>query len=211
MNRESKLHWRLENPGKGNKIFLFVIICTLSFLFESCINISNEELSISKASITAINSHEESMEILFDYVIDNKIYKGKIENTIYDDYGMSIDDRADIRLLDLDGDNKNEIIIKVKSLGNNLSDKCGDLHVIKADENGYIEILHQGFDWNTPDGNLLASMIIQDNRLYYTTGEREIINGENVIKTKLYQLYFYEGKPVSLEANLNEEKDYTEW
>ncbi len=196
---------------KNNECFIYYLIVLLSIFFLCACNKTDNKILLTEAHITQIESEGDYMRIYFEYIINDNAYSGEIKNTYYPDYGLSIDERAGIQLIDLDEDEIPEIIIKVKCIGNTLSNTCGELHIIKVKENGYEEILCQGDNWSVPEGKYLMSLITQDNKLYYYAGSKEVINDESVVVTKLYRLFFLDGKPYSEEASLDDNLESFEW
>ncbi len=175
---------------------------------------SNEESENSlihdNAKIVGIEEVNGESKITFKYKYGDEVFHGVIYDNIYPKYDLDIHDRVGIKTIDLDGDGIEEIVIKVNAIGNTISDRCGTLHIIKLNENGYEEILKQNTNWETPDGGYIIGLIIQNDCLYYESGWKEATENGTTINSRTYQLIIIDGEIQSIEKNLDID-DAIEW
>ena len=162
------------------------------------------------AKIVDIEEVNGESKITFKYKYGDGVFYGVIYDNIYPKYELDIHDRVGIKTIDLDGDGIEEIVIKVNAIGNTISDRCGTLHIIKLNENGYEEILKQNTNWETPDGGYIIGLIIQNDCLYYESGWKESTENGTTIYTRTYQLIIVDGEIQSIEKNLDID-DAIEW
>lgn len=167
-------------------------------------------VQVTDAKIVEIEEVNGESKITFKYKYGDGVFYGVIYDNIYPQYELDIHDRVGIKTIDLDGDGIEEIVIKVNAIGNTISDRCGTLHIIKLNENGYEEILNQNTNWETPDGGYIIGLIIQNDCLYYESGWKESTENGTTIYTRTYQLIIVDGEIQSVEKNLDID-DAIEW
>lgn len=160
--------------------------------------------SISNPNITSIRDiNNEQMEIFFSYIFDGEERMDFFISKTYPSYGVDMEDRVSVRILDMDGDGIEELIFKVNAIGNTMSELCGSLHIFKITDNGCEEILCQDSNWETPDGNWISALCIDEGKLYVETGTKIIDEEGPLVITKTYLLEYTDGNWTTQECNPN--------
>jgi hypothetical protein len=143
------------------------------------------------------------MEIYFSYTVNDEEREDSFISQKYPDCGVDMEDRVSVRILDMDGDGIEELIFKVNAIGNTMSELCGSLHILKITDNGCEEILCQDSNWETPDGNSISALCIDEGKLYVETGTKIIDEEGPIVITKIYLLEYADGNWTIQECNPN--------
>lgn len=199
----------MKTPFCKTKI---VIVSFVMVLLGGCgmTATSGDNINVSGCKICSIEEDANQMQINFECTIDDEVQKGSVISSFYNGYGMDVDKRVKAMLLDLDGDSVSEIIMKVNYIGNTLSENSGDLHVIKIQDNEFEEILHQGENWSTPNGDWIIELIIQNGELYYVTGKKDTTNSDEIL-TECYQLVYNNDEFTSLQSDIVIDENTIVW
>lgn len=155
-------------------------------------------------SITPID--EERMEVTFAYEINGETKTHSFTSVRLLDLGLEPQDRAHVKLIDLDGDGTSEVVCKVYYIGNTFTELCGDLYVFQIKEDGLEPVLSLGTDYGVPDGRWITATYSTDTALYVETGSKRWEDDELYTDPAFYKVEYTDGVWLTTECELPNEE-----
>lgn len=153
-------------------------------------------------SITDIN--DEEMEVAFAYTINGEIKTQSFISQRLPDCGLEPQERAHVKLIDIDSDGTPELVCKVYYVGNTFTELCGDLYVYQVTEDDLEHVISLGEKWEIPDERWIMASYSNDTSLYVKTGTKRWEDGELYTDPIVYKVECQNGSWVTVECELPE-------
>ncbi len=177
--------------------------------FEQLINEAPQEVAQANQQgepyITSIIPlSDDEMEITFSYVLNGETKTHSFASVRLPDLGLEPQDRAHVKLVDIDDDGTSEVVCKVYYIGNTFTELCGDLYVFQIKEDGLEPVLSLGTDYGVPDGRWITATYSTDTDLYVETGSKRWEDGELYTDSVFYKVECIDGAWLTTEGELPE-------
>lgn len=194
------------------KVWCVLFICVFGLISMSGCN-KNEQAGVPTqpyiTSITDIN--EDQMEVTFTYELNGENKTHSLISQRLPDCGLEPQDRALIKLIDIDVDGTPELVCKVYYTGNTFTPLCGDLYVYKVTEEGLEHVISLGEKWEIPDERWITATYSTDADLYVETGTKRWEDGELYTDPIVYKVECIDDAWVTTECELPENAELTVW
>lgn len=160
-------------------------------------------------SITQISDDE--MEVTFSYEFDGEIKTHSLISQSLPDCGLEPQDRAHVKMIDIDADGIPELVCKVYYIGNTFTELCGDLYVYQVTEDGLEHVISLGSKWQIPDERWITASFSDDTALYVETGTKRWEDDKLYTDPIIYKVECIDGTWITTECDLPESVDLTVW